>query len=210
MMVAAKPPPVIVSARNPCRDFMAFDNGVRYLDYFETDYKRYCYIMQEGETEVPEFLQSFFDRAVDARDIIRANIKVGRTAEETLDAIVAAFEEEGYIYTPFSDIGAEDYAMVQKALGKSDKWGFSIDLHSLGNNTGSLVTVGPSVAPFRKDRWPIIIHENHLFAFEYMIHTNIPERPGYPLTINIEGNHIVTAKGVEWLHPPVENILIIR
>jgi len=191
-------------------DLIAFDHNVSYLDYFKTDYKRYCYVMQEGETEVPEFIQSFFDRAIDARAILRANVKAGRTVKETLDAMVKAMEEEGYVYTPFIDIGTEDYKMVQKALGNSDKWGFSIDFHSLGINTGSLVTVGPSVAPFRKDRWPLTIHENHMFAFEYMIHTNIPQRPGFPLCINIEGDHIVTSKGVEWLHPPVENLLIIR
>jgi len=191
-------------------DLIAFDHNVSYLDYFKTDYKRYCYVMKEGETEVPEFIQSFFDRAVDAREIIRANIKVGMTAKETLDAIVAAMEAEGYVYTPFIDIGTEDYKMVQKVLGKTDNWGFSIDLHSLGINTGSLVTVGPSVAPFRKDRWPLTIKENHFFAFEYMIHTNIDERPGYPLCINIEDDYIVTSMGVEPLHPPAEKLLIIR
>lgn len=191
-------------------DFLSFDTGVRYLDYFVTDYKRNAYVMREGETSVPESLQHAFDRAIAARTIIRKQIKVGQTAGETLKAIVSALEEAGYIYTPFIDIGSEDYKLVQKALANTEKSGFSIDLHSLGNNGGSLVTVGPSVAPFRSDRDHLTIHENHFFAFEYMVHTNLPERPGYPISINIEGNHIVSSRGVEFLHPPNEKILLIH
>jgi Xaa-Pro dipeptidase len=191
-------------------DFLSFDTGVRYLDYFSTDYKRNAYVLREGETSVPKSIQHAFDRAIAAREIIRKQVKVGRTAGETLKAIVSAMEEAGYIYTPFVDIGSEDEKLVQKALANTNKSGFSIDLHSLGNSGGSLVTVGPSIAPFRSDRDHLRIQENHLFAFEYMVHTNLPERPGFPLSINIEGNHIVSSRGVEYLHPPNERILLIH
>lgn len=191
-------------------DFLTFDIGVRYLDYFATDYKRNAYLLREGETRVPKSIQLAFDRAISAREIIRKHIKVGKTAKETLEAIVAALQEAEYIYTPFSDIGTEDYKLIQKALANTDKSGFSIDLHSQGNNGGSLVTLGPSVAPFRKDRFHLKIQENHFFSFEYMVHTNLPERPGFPISINIEGNHIVTGRGVELLHPPNEQILLIH
>jgi len=191
-------------------DFLTFDVGVRYLDYFATDYKRNAYILREGETAVPESIQHAFDQALAAHDIIRANVKVGMAAGETLANLVAALEAAGYIYTPFIDIGTEDYSMIQEALSDTDKSGFSIDLHSLGNNGGSLVTVGPSVAPFRSDRDDLVIAENHFFAFEYMVHTNLPERPGFPVSINIEGNHIVTSRGVEYLHPPNRGIILIH
>ncbi|MFQ5751231.1 MAG: M24 family metallopeptidase [bacterium] len=191
-------------------DFLTFDNGVRYLDYFSTDYKRNAYILREGETSVPKSIQHAFDRAMEARKIIRKNVKAGRTAGETLKAIVSALEKAGYIYTPFTDIGTEDYKLIQKALANTDKSGFSIDLHSLGNNGGSLVTVGPSIAPFRSDRAHLTIHENHFFSFEFMVHTNLPERPGFPISINIEGNHIVTSRGIEWLHPLNERIILIH
>jgi Xaa-Pro aminopeptidase len=191
-------------------DFLTFDVGVRYLDYFATDYKRNAYILQEGETNVPESIQYAYDKAIAAQAIIRKQIKLGQTAKQTLDAIVRALEKAGYIYTPFIDIGTEDYKMIQKVLANTNKSGFSIDLHSQGNNGGSLVTVGPSVAPFRSDRDHLIIHENNIFSFEYMVHTNLPERPGFPVSINIEGNHIVTSRGVEFLHPPNERILLIH
>ncbi len=191
-------------------DFMTFDNGVRYLDYFSTDYKRNAYIVREGETTVPESIQYAYDTAMAAQAIIRRNVRVGRIAGETLKAIVADVEREGYIYTPFIDIGTEDYTMIQRVLANTDKPGISIDLHSQGNNGGSLVTVGPSIAPFRSDRDHLMIDENHFFSFEYMVHVNLPQRPGFPISLNIEGNHIVSSRGVEFLHPPNEKILLIH
>ncbi len=191
-------------------DFMQFDNGVRYLDYFSTDFKRNAYIMREGETNIPAGIQHAFDRAMKAQKIIRQNVKTGRTAGNTLEAIVSALEDTDYIYTPYIDSGPEDHEMVLKALAHTDKSGITIDLHSQGHHGGSLVTVGPSIAPFRSDRDPLTIQENHLFSFEFIVNTNIPERPGYPLRINIEGNHIVSSRGVEFLHPPNEKILLIH
>ena len=191
-------------------DFGTFDIGARYLRTFQTDYKRNFYVMREGETTVPPSIQHAYDRAIAAREVIRQNIKVGKTAAQTLKTIVSGLEKAGYIYTPFINLGTEDYKMIQKVLAKTDKSGFSIDLHNEGNNPGNIVTVGPAVAPFRLDRAHLKIQENHLFSFEYMVHTNLPERPGFPVSINIEGNHIVTSRGVEFLHPPNERILLIH
>jgi Xaa-Pro aminopeptidase len=191
-------------------DFMTYDIGVSYLDYFVTDYKRNAYVLREDETAVPASLQHAYDQAIRAREFIAANIRVGQTARETLDRSVMALEEAQYIYTPFIDIGTQDYEQVQEALAGTELSGFSIDLHSQGHHGGSLVTVGPSVAPFRSDRDDIVIRNNNIFSFEYMVHTNLPERPGYPMSLNIEGNHVVTADGVEFLHPPNERIILIR
>ncbi len=191
-------------------DFLSFDVGLRYLDYLETDYKRNAYIMREGETRVPAGLQHAYDRAIDARAIIRKQIKVGKTAERTLSDVVNALEEANYIYTPFSNRGRENYEQVKRALANTDQSSFSIDLHSQGQNNGTAVTVGPSATPFRLDRAHLRIAENHIFSLEFMVNTNLPERPGYPIVINIEGNHIVSSRGVEFLHPPNEKILLIH
>jgi len=191
-------------------DFLSFDVGLRYLDYLETDYKRNAYIMREGETKVPAGLQHAFDRSMAARTIIRKQIKVGKTAEQTLSDIVSAMEEADYIYTPFSNRGRENYRQVQRALANTDQSSFSIDLHSQGQNNGTAVTVGPSATPFRLDRAHLRIAENHIFSLEFMVNTNLPERPGNPIVINIEGNHIVSSRGVEFLHPPNEKILLIH
>ena len=191
-------------------DFMTYDISVRHLEYFTTDYKRNAYVFREGEDSIPGSIQRAFDRAIRAHGIMRPHIRAGRTARQTLDALVAALEAEGYLYTPFIDIGTEDYIIIQNALADTDVPGFSIDLHAMGNNGGSLVTVGASVAPFRKDRFDLMLQENTFFSFEYMVHSHLAERPGLPVSINIEGNHLITGRGVEYLHPRNERILEIR
>ena len=193
-------------------DFGTYDIGVLYLGAFRTDFKRNFYVMREGETTVPASIQHAYDRAITAREIIRKSIKVGRTAAETLTAIISAMEDAGYISTQFVNMGREDYNMIQRRI-TGDKSGFSIDLHPEGTKTGpaaSDAAVGASIAQFRGDRAHLTIQEDHLFSLEYMVHTVMPERQGYPMSVNIEGNHTVTRWGVEYLHPPNDRILLIH
>ena len=199
-------------------DFFAFNVGVNYLG-FGTDTKTHAYILREGETAPPESIQKLFDFAVAGQWIMRPHMRVGMTAKESLDAMVAAMEEAGYLYTPFVNSGIQgmgrtpdgarnlDYVIIQEALGDSDQPGFAIDNHAHGSIGTS--TLGPSMANFRADRHHLLIQENHIFAFEYMLHMNIPERPGFPLAINFSNPQIVTSKGVEWLQPPNERIVLI-
>ena len=193
-------------------DFIALGGNLEHI-YMNimTETKMHAYVMREGETGVPTSLQHAFDRTLEARDIYRENVKVGRTAGETLKTIISALEDVGFIYTPYlTDIGTVDYEAVQKALANTNKPGFSIDLHSMFNSAGSLVTVGPSIAPFRSDRDHLKIQENFIFAGDFFVTMNIPERPGFPLTINLSNPQIVTSRGVEWLHPPEERIILIH
>ncbi len=73
-------------------DFGTYDIGVLYLGAFRTDFKRNFYVMQEGESTVPKSIQHAYDRAIAAREIIRENIRVGRTAGDTLKAIISGME----------------------------------------------------------------------------------------------------------------------
>ena len=193
-------------------DFIALGGNLDhiYMDIM-TETNMHAYIMREGETSVPKSLQHAFDRGLKALNIYRKNIKIGRTAGETLKVVVSALEDAGYIYTPYlTDIGTEDYKLVQKALSNTDKSGFSIDFHSMFNFTGSMVTVGPSVAPFRQDRAHLMIQENHIFAGDFFVNTNLPERPGYPISFTFTTPQIVTRRGVKFLNPPIERILLIH
>lgn len=195
-------------------DFLYINGRADWMDFgfssFGVDTKYHAYILREGETSVPESIQHAFEQAIKGQWIMRPAVKVGMTAGECLKAMISAMEEAGYIYTPFTDDGEEDYKMLQKALANTDKSGFSVDLHVQGNNGGTLVTVGPSMAPFRRDRDHLVIRENHIFAFEYMVHTNLPERPGFPLSVNISNVQAATNLGVEWIQPPNERIILIH
>ncbi len=180
-------------------DLFVGGEGAPEGDYmgFGVDTKIHCYILREGETKVPNFIQKVFDKAIAGQWILREGMKVGMTAKESLDIMVKLMEDEGYIYTPFRDIGPEDYIMIQRELaGKgTDVAGFSIDNHTFGN----FREVGPSMAAFRSTSHHLKIQENRIFAFEYMVHMNIAERPGYPLAFNISNPQIVTSRGVEFI-----------
>ncbi len=189
-------------------DFLSFDMGVKYLN-FGTDFKRNAYILREGETGVPASILRAFQQNLKARKIMRENIKVGRTAGETLAACAAALEKEGFVYTPFVNTQSEDRNIIN-SLGTSPKSGISIDCHMVGNTGNSQTAVGAAFAPFRQTKAHLYIQPTHLFSFEYVVHTAIPERPDNRLSINFEDNHIVTERGVEWLYPPNEKIIIIK
>ena len=83
-----------------------------------------------------------------------------------------------------------------------DSPGLYIDLHAMRNNGGDLVTLGPSIAPFRRDRDDFIMHPNHIFAFEYALHLKVPAPPGYPVSINFSNPQVLTTNGVEWIQDP--------
>ncbi len=187
-------------------DFLSYDMGIRYLN-FGTDFKRHGYVMREGETEVPDFIQHAWDRGYAARQVIKDNIKVGRTAGETLEFLAEVFEELDYVYTPFTDIGREDRAIIA-AMEADPRSGISIDCHTVGNTGNSEVAVGPSFAPFRPDRAHVMIQPDNIFSLEFVVHTAIPD--GTRLAINFEDNAIVTDRGVEWLYPPNPRIQVIR
>lgn len=197
-------------------DFFAFNVGVDYLG-FGTDTKTHAYILREGETTVPESIQKVFDLAIAGQYVMRDHMRVGMTAKESLDAMIKAMEAAGYVHTPFDNSGIQgsgltadgqafrDYLAIQRALGDSDTVGFEIDNHAFG----SYNTVGPSMTTFRADRHGLKIQENNIFAYEYMIHRNIPERPGFPLAINISNVQVISSRGVEFLQVPNEKIVLI-
>jgi Xaa-Pro dipeptidase len=188
-------------------DFLSWDMGIGYLN-FGTDFKRNAYILKEGETDIPKGLKHAWDRTLKAQEIIRKTFKIGRTAGESLNAIVQALEAEGFVHTPSDDISSQ-YRDLANALGDSDKSGFTIDFHATGNTSVGDITVGPSIAPFRKDRAHLMVQQNFIFAFEFVVNTWIPEW-GKRASISYEDNSIVTEKGIEALYPWHEDIVIIR
>jgi Xaa-Pro dipeptidase len=188
-------------------DLIVWDWGMKYLN-FETDIKRYAYILKEGETDLPNGYKKVWKAALDTREILRKTIKVGYTAGEMRTLIIKTLEKNGYVYTPSDDVSSQ-YRDLTKKLGDSEKIGFTIDCHTVGNSGNSEVAVGPSMAPFRDSRVSYKIHQNNLFAFEFVVSVWDPETK-QRISLNLEDNAIVTEKGVEALYPRNEKIIIIR
>ena len=181
--------------------------GIGYLN-FGTDIKRHAYLLREGETRVPDGLQLAWDQGQKAREILRNTFKAGRTAGAALEAIVAALEATDYVYTP-SDDRTSQYENLVRALGDDPRSGFSIDFHATGNTSVGDATAGPSMAPWRSATAHIIVQPNYIFAFEFELNTWVPEW-NRRVRINFEDNAIVTNRGVEYLSPVDERIILIR
>ncbi|MHA2244333.1 MAG: M24 family metallopeptidase [Candidatus Hodarchaeales archaeon] len=193
-------------------DLLQYDFGISFMN-LGTDFKRVVYALREEETVVPPGIQNGWDQALKARDVIRKNIKVGRTAGETLKILGKALEEAGFDYIHLTTdpmLGGFSSLEPEENNEDSVKTGVSIDCHCVGNTGNSEVASGPSIAGFRPDRANITIKPTNLFAFEFVAFTPVPEWQGRKVRFNIEDDAIVTENGVEWLYPPNERILLIR
>ncbi len=193
-------------------DLMQYDYGISSMNY-GTDFKRVAYVLRENETKVPAGIQNGWDQALKARDVIRKNIKVGVTAEETLKNIGNALKKAGFTYIHLDldpMLGGGPSLEPEKDQKHPGKTEITVDCHCVGNTGNSEVASGPSIAGFRPDRAHLIIKPNNLFAFEFIAYTPVKAWGGRKVRFNIEDNAIVTENGVEYLYPPNERILLIH
>jgi Xaa-Pro aminopeptidase len=176
-------------------DLIMIDWGVGLMNLY-TDMKRMAYVLKEGETEAPAGFQNAFDQAVKVREIIRKNIKVGKTAAETLGILHKKVEEAGF-------------AVMEEFNKPTDtqKTEVIIGCHSVGNWGHG---IGPSIAWFNPERLTYTIHPTNMFTIEFFAYTSAPEWGGKKVRIPLEDDAIVTENGIEWLYPIADRILLIR
>lgn len=177
-------------------DFLAIDWGVGYLNFY-TDMKRHAYILKEGETELPASIQKAFDNARAVRDIVKANIKAGKTAGDTFKLVNDKINQSGFKVMETFNQPTDDPSIVDVIIG----------CHSVGNLGHG---IGPSVAWFNPERMTYMLHPSNLLSIELFAYTAIPEWGGKKLRIPLEDDAIVTARGVEWLYPVTNRVLLIR
>ena len=176
-------------------DLLMIDWGVGYLNFY-TDLKRIGYVLKEGETAVPQGLQNAFDQARAARDVIRKNIRPGPTASETFELLNNQLEEAGFaVMDTFNQPSDGDRTDV--ITGN----------HSVGNLGHG---VGPSIAWFNPVRMTYALHPGNLLSIELFAYTKVPEWSGAKVRIPLEDDAVITARGVEWLYPINQKILLIK
>jgi Xaa-Pro aminopeptidase len=176
-------------------DLLMIDWGAGFLN-FHPDVKRIAYVLREGETAVPAGIQRAFDRAVEVRDIMVATILPGRTAAETLELLNRNIAAAGFAIMDAFD-----------RPSPGDRTDVIVAAHSVGNLGHG---VGPSIAFFNPLRLTYEIRPTNLFSIELFAWTPAPEWGGRKVRIPLEDNAIVTERGVEWLYPPIDRILLIR
>jgi Xaa-Pro aminopeptidase len=176
-------------------DVLMIDWGVGFLNLF-TDMKRIAYVLRDGEVAVPESIQHAFDRGRQARAVVKEAIRPGITAAAAEREIYAALEAAGFVEIGFN-----------QPTDNPETTDVVIGCHSVGNSGhGS----GPSIAFFNPVRLQYELRPTNLLSIELFAYTAIPEWGGKKLRIPLEDDAVLTARGVEWLYPVNERILLVR
>ena len=177
-------------------DFLAIDWGVGYLNFY-TDMKRHAYVLKDGETHVPASIQKAFDNGREVRDVLKSSIRAGITAAENLEIINRNVEAAGFSIMEEFNKPTED----------PDKIDVIVVSHSVGNLGHGM---GPSIAFFNPERLTYDVKVSNLFSIELFAYTAIPEWGGKKLRIPLEDDAVLTERGIEWLYPVNQKILVIR
>jgi len=181
-------------------DLVGLINGVNSMGY-STHISGLAYVLREGETAAPPEVEEIFDHALKTREVFRKNIKVGRTAGETLEILIRKLEEAGYVY-----IDKDRY----DRNADPKKTQVHIDFHALGKDVSQVDA--PRISPLGPD-WirDLKIPLYHTFTFEYMVHMPVPKwGKGKHLYVLMHDGVMVTERGVEFPYPPVNKIHLIR
>ena len=176
-------------------DLLMIDWGVGFLDFY-TDMKRIAYVLHEGETKAPVGIQNAFDQALKVRDVMKSTIKPSNTAQQALDVTWEAIEAAGFNRIEFNQ-PSTDPAITDVVIGP----------HSVGNWGHGF---GPSLAFFNPTRLTYELRPGTLISVELFAYTSNPEWDGAKVRIPLEDDAVVTERGIEWLYPVNNRILLIK
>jgi Xaa-Pro aminopeptidase len=175
-------------------DVIQIDWGIGQNNFF-TDMKRFAYVLREGETEVPAGIQKAFEESRKIRELVKNNVRSGRTGREQLDHLKRLVAEAGYVYTE------EEHPSSVKGIE------VNIGMHAAGNLGHD---VGASLFEIFPLRTTYEVRPNSLIAFEFIVFTPAAEWGGHKVPVCIEENALITERGIEWVHPPQNRVLVIR
>lgn len=176
-------------------DVLMIDWGVGLMNLY-TDMKRIAYVLRDGETAPPAGIQNAFDRAIEARGVIKRTIRSGIAAAQAEEEVYAALEEAGFRQIDFNQ-PTSDESTTDVVIG----------CHSVGNSGHG---IGPSIAFFNPVRREYLLQPTNLLSIELFAYTAIPEWGGKKLRVPLEDDAVLTERGIEWLYPANRRLLLIR
>jgi Xaa-Pro aminopeptidase len=175
-------------------DIIQIDFGIGRNNFF-TDIKRFAYVLREGETELPTWVDTAFDNAMTVRAMIQKNVAAGGVGRVKLDKLKSRVAQMGFVYTE------EERASKVKGVE------VNIGMHAAGNlghdAGGALFEIYPV-------RTNYDIQADSIISLEFIVFTPVKEWDGNKVPVNIEENVLVTDHGIEWLHVPQNRPLLIR
>lgn len=175
-------------------DIVQIDWGLN-RNNFSTDMKRFAYVLREGEVEAPPGVLHAFEEAKKVREIIRKNVRSGLTGRVQLDQLKKVIRDAGYVYTE------------RERAGDAPGIEVNVGMHAAGNISHD---VSAGLFEIYPERTKYEVRPNLILAMEYIVFTPADEWGGRKIPVNIEENVLVTERGIEWLHPPQDRVLLIR
>ncbi|MEM1188419.1 MAG: M24 family metallopeptidase [Pseudomonadota bacterium] len=155
-------------------DLLHCDVGITYLG-LNTDMQHNAYVLRQGETAAPEGLQELLRKGNRLQEIHLEEMKVGRTGNEILQAVLARGRAEGLrpiIYThPIGHYGHASGTMI----GMTDKQEF---------------VPGTGEHPLFVDT---------VYAMEFSAAADVPEWGGVELRTGFEEQAVVTPEGARFV-----------
>ena len=182
-------------------DIVGIDGGLDYLGY-EIDIKRTAYILQPGESVVPESLLSAWRAAHDMGDLYASKMIPGSIGYEVWESINAEAEKLGY--KPVGpDSGGDAVTTTAPEVG--------IYGHSVGNEAHDIGARIAADLPFAYgDRVRFPLMANELVSIELHVSIPIPEWDGQTWYARFEETAQITDEGVRWLIPTQEELFLIQ
>jgi len=160
------------------------------------DMKRTAYVLKPDESKPPAGIQQAWAQALKVREVIRRAIKPGGRANDMLDTLNTAVEAAGF--TVMKEFNKPSATPATEVI---------IGCHSTGNTGhGS----GPSMATWQPTQSTYTLRPSNLIAFEFFAWTPAPEWGGKKVRIPLEDDAVLTERGVEWLAPVNERVLLIK
>ena len=126
---------------------------------FSTDIKRFAYVLKEGETKAPAGVLKAFEEARKIGEIIRKNVRSGRTGREQLDELKQIIRDAGYVYTEVEH--ASDVPGIEVNVG----------MHAAGNISHDFAAGLFEIFP---ERTKYVVRPNSIISLEYRIFFLLP------------------------------------
>ena len=176
-------------------DVLQIDWGIN-RNNFASDIKRFAYVLREGELEAPPGVLNAFEEARKVREIIRKNVLPGRTGRVQLDELKQIIRDAGYVYTE-----------RERASNNLPGIEVNVGMHAAGNISHDVAAGLFEIYP---ERTKYEVRPNSILSMEYIVFTPADEWDGAKIPVNIEENVLVTERGIEWLYPPQDRVILIR
>ncbi len=166
-------------------DVIRIDWGASYGGYC-ADIQRTAYVLREGETAAPEWLQALWSATLEANRAAVAALKPGNTGNDVDRAGRGSLVGAGYPEYP----------------------------HGTGHAIGLKVhDVGPMLGPDWRERYgdPVFfaIEPGQVFAVEPLLYIR-PEEIDYDFHTGLEEDLVVTENGARYIGTPQTDLILIR